>query len=410
MIPINEARKIILDSVKPVGKEKVDLISALGRVLAENIYSKYDLPPRDNSAMDGFAVKAKDTRVASEASPAVLQLIEEIPAGSIPEKNITSRKVSKIMTGGIVPDGADAVVMVENTKQLKNKIYIYSPVIKGENIRKKGEDIRKKELVLKEGTVVRPSEVGMLASLGESFILVYQRPKIAILATGDELCDIEDALRNGNIHNSNTYSLIAQVLSCGGIPVNLGIARDKKKELVEKLRMGLSADIIISSAGVSVGEYDYVREAYIDLGIKIIFWKVAMKPGKPLTFGIMDRIPVFGLPGNPVSSMVSFEQFVRPTILKMSGHRRIFRPIINGISDEIIDNPGNRTAFIRVKAEKKEDRYHVKMTGEQGSGILKSMCLANALAIIPPGKIIKKGEAVDIQILDNSMGLVDTIN
>jgi molybdopterin molybdotransferase len=263
--------------------------------------------------------------------------------------------------------------------------------------------VKKGERVISSGDLIRPAEVGMLASLGRSFVSVYQRPMVAILCTGEELVDVDGDLDKGKIVSSNSYALAAQVKDCGAIPVQLGIAKDRKEEIKEKLLQGLRADVLISSAGISVGDYDFVKEVLNDLGMEMVFWKVAMKPGKPLAFGTIKEKPVFGLPGNPVSSMVSFEQFVRPSLLKMMGHHQIFRPIIEAILEEDIHKePGSRH-FVRAAVIFERDHYFVTITGAQGSGILRSMVKANGLVVIPEDReIVRAGEKVRVQLIDSS--------
>jgi molybdopterin molybdotransferase len=308
------------------------------------------------------------------------------------------------MTGAPIPKGADAVVPVEETKREDGFVSISKAVSLGEYIRRAGEDVKKGDGILSRGDFIRPAEVGMLASVGRSFISVYQRPLVGILCTGEELVDVDGGLSGVKIVSSNSYTLAAQVKDCGAVPIQLGIARDRKEEIREKLRQGIRADVLISSAGVSVGDYDFVRGALNDLGMKMVFWRVAMKPGKPLAFGTINGKPVFGLPGNPVSSMVSFEQFVRPSLLKMMGHRQLFRPVVEAfLKEEIEKRPGKRY-FIRGFVSLEKDQYFVATAGEQGSGILRSMVRANGLIVIPEDQgIVRAGEKVRVQLLDRSL-------
>jgi molybdopterin molybdotransferase len=307
------------------------------------------------------------------------------------------------MTGASIPRGADAIIPVEYTKKEDSFVVIFKALSLGENIRRAGEDVKRGERVISSGGLIRPAEVGMLASLGRSFVSVYQRPMVAILCTGEELVDVDGDLDKGKIVSSNSYALAAQVKDCGAIPVQLGIAKDQKEEIKEKLLQGLRADVLISSAGVSVGDYDFVKEILNDLGMEMVFWKVAMKPGKPLAFGTIKEKPVFGLPGNPVSSMVSFEQFVRPSLLKMMGHHQIFRPFIEAIlKEDIQKEPGSRH-FVRAVVIFERDHYFVTPTGAQGSGILRSMVKANGLVVIPEDlEIVRAGEKVKVQLLNSS--------
>jgi molybdopterin molybdotransferase len=305
------------------------------------------------------------------------------------------------MTGAPIPEGSDSIVPVEETEREGGWVAIFKAVPLGKHIRKKGGDVKKGDQVISKGDIIHPADVGMLASIGRSSISIYQRPMVAILCTGEELVDVDGKLDEGRIVSSNSYTLAAQVKDCGAIPVQLGIAKDQKEEIKEKLLQGLRADIIISSAGVSVGDYDFVKDILKELGMEMVFWKVAMRPGKPVVFGTLQGKPVFGLPGNPVSSMVSFEQFVRPSLLKIMGHCQIFRPIIEAILKEDIHKESGVRHFIRGQVTNEKNLYYVTTTGPQGSGILKSMVKANGLIIIPEDReIVRAGERVKVQLLN----------
>ncbi|HVP78043.1 MAG TPA: gephyrin-like molybdotransferase Glp [Thermodesulfobacteriota bacterium] len=401
MISFEKALDNILSRIQPLGLEKVVLLESLGKIIGEDIYAKRDIPPLDNSAMDGYAVKFEDVRESSKDHPTRLTVIEDLPAGSVSKKTVGKGQAIRIMTGAPIPKGADTVVPVEETKKEDGSAFILKGTSSGENIRRAGEDVKEGDRVISKGDMIRPAEVGMLASVGRSSVLVYQKPLVAILCTGDELVDIDENLGESKIISSNSYTLAAQVKDCGADPVQLGIARDRKEEIREKLRQGIRADVIISSAGVSVGDYDFSKDALGDLGMEMAFWQVSMKPGKPLAFGTIQGKPVFGLPGNPVSSMVSFEEFVRPSLLKMMGHRQIFRPVVEAVLQEEIKKTAGRRHFIRAFISFKEGSYFATTTGDQGSGILMSMLKANGLIMIPEEQeFARVGEKVRVQLLD----------
>ena len=403
MVTVEEALDKILSHIQPLGSEKVSLLETLGRVIAEDIYANRDVPPLDNSGMDGYAVKNLDIKNASKDHPVRLKVVEDLPAGSISTKTLRKGQAIRIMTGAPIPKGANTIIPVEETEKEEGFVSIFKAVSSGEHIRRAGEDVKKGDLVVSVGDLIRPAEVGMLASLGRSFISVYQKPLVAILCTGEELVDVDGDLDEVKIVSSNSYTLAAQVRDCGAIPIQLGIAKDRREEIREKLRQGIRADVLISSGGVSVGDYDFVKDALNDLGVKMVFWRVAMKPGKPLAFGTIRRKPVFGLPGNPVSSMVSFEQFVRPSLLKMMGHRHLFRPTVEAILKGDIHKEPGRRHFIRSSVFFEKDHYFVTTTGAQGSGILRSMVRANGLIVIPEDReIVKAGEKVKVQLLDRN--------
>jgi molybdopterin molybdotransferase len=404
MIRVEEALNKILDAVSPLGMEKLNLLDALGRVIGEDIYAGRAIPPKDNSAMDGYALRAGDARGASEETPAILEVVEDIPAGSIPEKRIGPGKAARIMTGAPIPEGADTVVRMEDTRKENGRVMIFVGAEVGQDIRRAGEDVHPGEKVIPRGEIIRPAEIGMLASLGRSFVFVHQRPIIAVVATGDELTDIDEPQSSWKIVSSNSYSLAALVLDCGAVPLQIGIAKDRREDLILKFRAAMRADLIVSSGGVSVGDYDLVKEVMKEKGNRVQFWQVAMKPGRPLAFGALGEVPVVGLPGNPVSSMVSFEQFIRPAILKMMGHVNLFRRTVQArLGEDIAKKPGIRH-FIRAKIQRDGDLYTVVTTGDQGSGILKSMVRANGLIILPEEvTTVQAGGMVTVQLLDDSL-------
>ncbi len=407
MISVDEAKERILRHFHPLEPERVPILEALDRVLAEDIYSDIDIPPFANSAMDGYALRSLDTAGASRKSPVTLKVVADLAAGYTTEVEVEPGMAIRIMTGAPLPEGADAVVRFEDTSEgLRGSwgptVEVCKEVSPRENVRHAGEDIRRGELVLAKGTVLRPQEIGVLASLGRPKVGVIRRPRVAILATGDELVGIEEELGPGKIRNSNEYSNTALVLRYGGIAVRLGIARDRVEELKAKIEEGLAAqvDLFLTSAGVSVGEYDVVKEVLASEG-EIEFWQVCMKPGKPLAFGHIQGVPLIGLPGNPVSAMVAFEQFVRPAILTMLGKGAKEKPEVEVIVDEDVTNSGRR-GFMRAIVTRQEDGYHARLvTGPRGSGVLTSMVRANALLIVPEGTtLVKAGERLRAQMLD----------
>jgi len=388
MISVEAALEIILSEIKPLGMERINVFSSLGRVLGEDIFASTDNPPWDNSAMDGYALKAIDTKTASKNKPIILKVIEDLPAGYTAKKTIKKGEAIRIMTGAPIPKGADAVLMVEDTEKIEIRgqgsgVRILKEAKLGDNIRKGGEDFRKGDLVLTKGATIRPAEIGMLAAVGKPMVYVHQRPKVAVLSTGDELVEIDETPAGGKIRNSNSYAIAAQVRACDAIPVQLGIARDNKENLREKLEAGLTADCIISSGGVSVGDFDFVKYVLKEMGSVMRFWKVAMKPGKPLAFGVIRGKPAFGLPGNPISSMVAFEQFAMPAILKMMGKKEVFKRVFYALLTKPIKKKSGRLHFVRGVLEQKNGKFYATPLEGQGSGILSTMVKANCLIVLP---------------------------
>ncbi len=408
MISVEAALSQILAAIHPLGLERVNLLDALGRVIGEDLVASRPIPPKNNAAMDGYALRGEDIRGASPETPVVLDVIEDIPAGAIPQKRVGKGQAARIMTGAPVPDGADAVLRMEDTEKDGQRVRVFVETPAGQDIRLAGEDVRPGETVICRGDIIRPAEIGMLATVGRSFISVYQKPLIAILATGDELVDVDENPSPWQIISSNSYALAAQILDCGAIPLQIGIAKDTRDDLTAKLNAAMRADLIVSSGGVSVGDYDLVKDIMKEVGNRMQFWQVAMRPGKPLAFGAMNGIPLFGLPGNPVSSMVSFEQFVRPSILKMMGHGNLFRKTIRALLKEPIDKKKGTRHFIRARVTFDDGQYWAVSTGEQGSGILKSMVQANGLIVLPEDTAsVKAGETVTVQLIDSSLFQTD---
>jgi len=413
-LSVREALSLVLEKVEILPAEEVSLLEALGRVLAAAVVATDDLPPFANSAMDGYAVQAADVTAASQDAPARLRVIADIAAGSSLTVNLRSSTAARIMTGAPLPPGADAVIPVEDTDEpwrgverpLPEHIAVYRSVRAGDYVRYPGEDIRAGDAVLEEGKVLRPQEIGVLASLGVSRVAVVRRPLVAILATGDELVDVSAPLSPGKIRNSNSYAQAAQVTALGGTPVLLGVAGDTEQAVREKLADAVSAkvDLIISSAGVSVGAYDVVKAVLEDSG-DIGFWRVRMRPGKPLAFGMFQDIPYLGMPGNPVSAMVSFETFARPAILKMGGHENVARPSVQAVVLEDIRSDG-RESYLRAIVARDERGYVARTTGGQGSHMMTSLVKANALLVVPEGvKEVAAGTVLTALMIDWSGGV-----
>lgn len=406
MISVEEALERVLSYVQVLDGEEKPILQCLGQVLDEDVYSTLDVPPRDNSAMDGYAIKAEDAIGATPSSPVFLDVIGEVSAGAISDKEVRPGTAIRIMTGAPLPQGADSVVPFEDTDEARHRerpltqIGVLCQIPKGQNVRCAGEDIARGQLVLKRGTPLRPQEIGVLASVGRAKAWVIRRPVVAIIATGDELVEVDQPLPEGKIYNSNSFSIAAQVLRCGGIPLVLGIARDRVAEIEGKIEEALSSDLLITSGGVSAGDYDLVKDVLAKRG-EVSFWTVRMKPGKPLAFGTIRGVPHLGLPGNPVSSTITFELFARPAILKMMGKKNLAKLSIRAIMESSIQNTDGRRIFARAVVRREGDRYFARLTGPQGSGILTSMTSANGLVIVPEdAKTVEEGDVVQVIMLD----------
>jgi molybdopterin molybdotransferase len=384
MLSVEEAQKRVLSAFKPLEAERVPILEAIGRILAESVHADTDIPPHANSSMDGYAVRAIDTAGASRQSPAALRVIGDLPAGYVADQAVAAGTAIRIMTGAPLPPGADAVVKVEDTEAEGDSVLIFAEVEPGNYVRPPGEDVRQGERVLERGARLRPQEIGMLAAVGYDHVVVTRKPRVAVLATGDELVPVGEPLAPGKIRNTNSYSNAAQILEYGGEPILLGIARDTADELTASIEAGLrqNVDLFLTSGGVSVGDFDLVKDVLAAEG-EMGFWRVRMKPGKPLAFGQIQGVPILGLPGNPVSVMVSFEMFVRPALLKMLGARDWRRPTVQAVLMGEIAHKDERRHFVRVRLAWEGGEYHAYLTGAQGSGILSSMVKANALAILP---------------------------
>ena len=416
MLSVEEARSRILEMFQPLESERKPILEALGQVLAEDVSSPMSIPPLANSAMDGYAVQSSDITGATPDTPTSLRVIGQVAAGQLPQNEVVPGTAVRIMTGGPIPPGADTVVPFEDTDEYDLKssgmglsdiaeIKVNIGASEGSNVRPAGQDISKGQTVLKKGMLLRPSEIGVLASVGRDMVEVVRRPVVAVIATGDELMEPGGPIAPGKIYDSNSYSVAAAVLRYGGVPLFLGIARDNLESMNAKLEEGLDADLLLTSAGVSRGDYDIVKDLLASRG-KVAFWSVRMRPAKPLAFGVFPRpggrlVPHVGLPGNPVSALVAFEELVRPAILRMLGRTDLEKPTIRAELEEDVVNTDGRRVFARVVVTRRNGRYYACLTGDQGSGVLTSMALANGLAICPEDvPRMKAGEEVDVQMLD----------
>jgi len=404
VISIDEALALVLAEAHPLGAEARLLPEALGAVLSQDIRASHDVPPFANSAMDGFAVLARDTVGASPTRPVELRLTDTIPAGVWSERRVEMGATAKIMTGAPLPPGADAVVEVEATEESGGIVRVFREVTSGTSVREAGEDVRAGDLVLAAGDALGPAEIGIMASLGFPIVSVVRRPRVAVVSTGSELVEVDQPLGPGQIRNSNSYTLEALCRQVGALPERLGIVPDDYDATLRLLESGLAYDVLITSGGVSVGEFDFVKEAQAALGIERRLWQVAMKPGKPLVFGVRGDCLVFGVPGNPVAAMVSFELFVRPALLRLMGHRRVVRARYRAVLEEDVPNRHDREYVVRVRAWREEGRWHASSTGPQGSGMLRSMVKADGLAFVPAETGgLKRGDEVDLLLLREEM-------
>ncbi len=395
MLSVEEAYARIMAGFAPLGAAELPLLDALGRVLAVDVDSPLDLPPVSNSGMDGYAVRREDIRGSSPESPRRLKVVGLAAAGHLYSGRVDTGTAVRIMTGAGIPEGADTVVPFEETDEVQRResrqpleeVAVLADLPLGSNVRSAGEDVYRGQLVLESGTVLRPAEVGVLASLGMEKVPVVRSPVVAVLATGDELVGLDGVPDGGKIYDSNSFSVAAMVLANGGVPKLLGIAGDNLDDLHLKLESALGSDLIITSAGVSKGDYDIVKDVLTQRG-DMNFWSVRMRPAKPLAFGHLnneegDPIPLLGLPGNPVSAMVAFEMFARPAIRAMLGLPRLPRPTVEGVLTGPIYNGDGRRVYARVQVKRRNGTYYASPTGPQGSNILTSMSKANGLAVCP---------------------------
>ena len=410
MLSVDEALDRILKQIKVMEPKLVPITDSLDCVLAEDVFSKINVPYSDNSAMDGYAVISDNLKLASESSPVKLKVIDSIKAGEIPNTELKDFTAIRIMTGGSIPKGTDAIVPFEQTKEElfdregnNSYVTVIKNVSKGDYIRLSGKDVKVGEKILNKGVVLRPAEIGLIASIGVNKINIFRKPIVSILSTGDELIDPGNKYSQHMAYDSNTSLIAVSVVRCGGIPKILGVANDNIKSVNEKLKLAYGSDLLITTAGVSKGDYDIVKDVLDQKG-SIDFWSVNMKPGKPLAFGKLDLgdgifIPHLGLPGNPVSALVTFEQFGRSIIMKMLG-KKLSTNIINAVLDEPIYNSERKRIFARVIVEHKGGVYRAKLSGDQSSNLLTSVVRANGLAICPEDTDKKDiGDIIQVQML-----------
>jgi molybdopterin molybdotransferase len=401
MISADDALNLVLANVEVLGVERTPIVAALARVLAEQIHSPRDIPAFDNSAMDGYAVRAADVALAGESKPARLRVVETIPAGAMPSRPIGAGEASRIMTGAPLPAGADAIVPVERTNGGDAEVEITAASPAGAFIRPRGEDLREGELAIAPGRRLTPADLGMLASLNRSMVEVYRRPRVAIVATGDELVDVDQIPRGAQIVNSSAYALHGAILEAGAEPIVLRVAPDQRAEVRARLTEALKFDAVLSTGGVSVGQFDHVKEVLDELGLRQLFHGVAQKPGRPLKFGLIGACPMFGLPGNPVSTMVCFYLYARPALLKMGGRSDLGLPRVTARCAVDIKTSKDLTEFVRVRLERRGEELLATPTGSQGSGILSSLSRADGLLIGPAGEtVLKAGSQATVLVLD----------
>jgi molybdopterin molybdotransferase len=396
MIQFDKARRLILDTVPLLPKVNLPLLEALNMVAAETVPARWNLPSFDNSAMDGYAVRAHECTQSRELPVAATVMAgESLLAESAPGSAV------KIMTGAPIPPGFDAVIPFEEVLSETGQSIIVPEGIKtGQHIRYAGEDICKGAPLVIKGTFIRTAEVSMLAASGVTSLPVFSRARVAILSTGDELVDFRAPVPEGKIVNSNAPALAAAVREAGGEPTMLGIAADTLESLKEKIAEGLKYDVLITTAGVSAGERDLVREVLEWAGVQPLFWKVAIKPGGPTAFGVKGDVPVFSLPGNPVSSLLTFEEFARPALLRMMGHSAVLRPLFKGVLDEDVSKKEGKLSIVRLKVHRDGDVFRLSSAGNQQTGLQRTLLNADAVALLPAeSTIFRKGESIDFHFL-----------
>jgi molybdopterin molybdotransferase len=405
MLNIEEALKAILDHAMPLTPVTMPLDEAAGLVVAEDVIARGSVPPFANSAMDGFAVLASDIQQASEATPVRLRILEDVPAGSVATQPVRPGTAMRIMTGAPLPDGADTVVHVEVTRaEDNNNVLILLALKTGVNVRRAGEDMKDGATVLTVGTVLRPGEVGVCAAAGHGTVTVYPRVRVAVLTTGSELVDATQIPGPGQIRDANVHSLRAQVAAMGAEPVIFARVPDTREAVRSALDQALAqADVVLTNGGVSVGDYDFVKDVLQEMGAELVFWRVKQKPGKPMAFWVLGSKRIVGLPGNPVSCMVCAEEYVRPLVRRMMGYSLLCRPVRPAVLDEQYAKGADawRAHFVRVRLQERDRVLHATPTGPQGSGILTSMALATGIAVLPEDTpFVEAGQTITVQLTD----------
>ena len=402
MISVEEALERILRDISPLDVTQVPLPQSLGLVLAEDVVAQEDIPPFANSAMDGFALLSRDSQ-PRDGQPPRLRVTGGVAAGYVADHAVEEGTAMRIMTGAPVPPGADTVIQVELTRSTgpdSEWVEILETVERGNNIRPAGEDMRRGQTILLRGSEIGPWGIGVLATLGWAMVPVVRRPQVAIVSTGDEVIDVSEPLQPGKIRNSNGYLLEAAIRRAGAEPHRLGIALDTVESLREKFSQAMQYDLIITSGGVSVGDFDLVKNIMAEQGA-ISFWRINMRPGKPVAFGHIGSVPLLGLPGNPVSAAVTFELFARPVIRKMLGHTRLLRPQIDVVVEDGVSDRAMRRHYVRAQVQWRDGRFVARTTGNQGSHIMTSLLNANALVIVPEGGVeVHPGDTAKAIMLD----------
>ncbi len=401
ILSVEQAQERILAGIKPLGAESIPPAEALGRVLAEDVTAAEDIPPLANSAMDGYALRAQDTASASPSHPLRLRVIGSLAAGQVFTRELGVDEAVRIMTGAPLPAGADAVVRFEQVSVGDGSISLTAPLEQAANVRSAGEDVRRGQRVLEPGRLIRAQELGLMAGLGLTAVPVACRPLVAVIATGDELMQPGRFPAPGHIRDINGPTNAAQVRLAGGIPLELGIARDSTGELSTKIQEGIDkgAHLFVTSGGVSAGDFDFVKNVLSAVG-RLDFWWVNMKPGRPLAFGYLGDVPLIALPGNPVAAFISFELFARPAILRLQGANDYRMPVVRARLAEPITRKDGRRHYLRVRLDCTEEGYVASLTGDQGSGIVTSLVKADGLAVIPEScNHLERNSMVEVLLL-----------